>query len=242
MGDHDAAVYGDRIAAVYDEWSHSYLQTDASVERLASLAGAGPVLELGIGTGRVTVPLAQRGLPVHGIEASEAMVTRLREKPGGELVQVTIGDIAEADVDGSFSLILAIGDTLGMLRSQEQQRRCVERFARKLTECGLFVVEGAVRVDARPEGSVTVQHVAEDEVRLVVSKSEPATQSLRAAHVILREDGIRIIPLLGRHIPPGELDLMAALVGLRLRARWGGWKDEPFTVESRRHVSVYERA
>ncbi len=184
MSDYDAAAYGDRIAAVYDEWfPHAFLQTDASIERLAELAGPGPVLELGIGTGRVTIPLAQRGLEVHGIEASEAMVAKLREKPGGELVHLTVGDIADADVDRSFSLVLAIGDTLDLLSTQEQQRRCLERFAGKLVDGGSFVVEGAVRTDVKPEGSVAVHRVDEDEVHLYVSKGDPATQTLRAAFV-----------------------------------------------------------
>jgi 16S rRNA A1518/A1519 N6-dimethyltransferase RsmA/KsgA/DIM1 with predicted DNA glycosylase/AP lyase activity len=128
MGDHEARAYGDRIADVYDAWfPHAFLQTDAAIERLAELAGPGPVLELGIGTGRVTVPLAGRGLEVHGIEASEAMVAKLREKPGGDLVHVVVGDIAEADVDGAFRLVFAIGDTLNMLATQEQQLRCLKR-------------------------------------------------------------------------------------------------------------------
>jgi hypothetical protein len=143
-------------------------------------------------------------------------------------------------VGGSFSLILAIGDTLNMLSTQEQQRRCLERFGGKLTDAGSFVVEGAVsNVDAA--GSVRVQSVNENEVHLVVAKGDPATQALRSAHVILREDGTRIIPVFGRHIPPGELDLMASLAGLRLRKRWGDWDQQPFTGQSRRHVSIYER-
>jgi SAM-dependent methyltransferase len=240
MRDHDPATYGDRIAAEYDEWAEPHLQTDATIERLAELAGAGPVLELGIGTGRVTVPLAERGLEVHGIEASEKMVERLREKPGGDRVQVTIGDIAHTDVQGEFSLILAIGDTLSMLSSQEQQQRCLERFAGKLAQAGSFVVEGIVR-NADPEGAVRVVSVNEDEVHLIVVKGDPATQAHRSAHVILRADDTRIIPILGRHLPPGELDLMAALAGLRLRERWGDWEQRLFTGQSRRHVSIYER-
>ena len=123
-----------------------------TIEWLAELAGPGPVLELGIGTGRATVPLAARGLAVHGIEASEKMVQRLREKPGGDRVQVTIGDIADTDVEGTFSLILAIGDTLSMLPTQEQQRRCLERFGGKLADAGSLVVEGIVS-NVAPEGT-----------------------------------------------------------------------------------------
>jgi hypothetical protein len=154
-----------------------------------------------------------------------------------------IGDLADAEVDGSFFLILVIGDTLNMLPTQEAQRRCLERFAGKLLEDGSFVIEGAVRMpDVRPEGSVGVQSVDADEVRLVVSKADPATQALRQAHVILRADGIRIIPVFGRHVPLGELDLMAALAGVRLRERWGDWQRAPFIAQSRRHVSIYARA
>ena len=240
MRDYDPATYGDRIADDYDEWSGAHGQTDATIEWLAELAGPGPVLELGIGTGRATVPLAARGLAVHGIEASEKMVGRLREKPGGDRVQVTIGDIADTDVQGKFSLVLAIGDTLSMLPTQEQQRRCLERFGGKLADAGSFVVEGIVS-NVAPEGTVRVLSVNENEVHLIVAKGDPATQGLRSAHVILSADGTRIIPVLGRHLPPGELDLMASLAGLRLRERWGDWERQPFTGQSRRHVSIYGR-
>ncbi len=241
MSEHDARVYGDRIADVYDEWfPHDMLQTAASIERLAELAGRGPVLELGIGTGRVTAPLAERGLEVHGIEASRAMVDKLREKPGGERLHVTVGDIAEADVAGSFSLVLAIGDTLNLLSTQGQQLACLKRFAAKLVDGGVFVVEGIVPAPGM-SGSVRVERIEDDEVRLFVSHGDPSKQELSAAHLILRADGVRIIPIHGRSIPPAELDLMASLAGLRLRERWGGWVREPFSAQSRRHVSVYER-
>jgi SAM-dependent methyltransferase len=239
VSDYDADTYGERIADVYDEWfPHEWLQTEASIERLGELAGAGPVLELGIGTGRVTVPLAQRGLEVHGIEASEAMAAKLREKPGGERVHVAVGDIAEADVDGTFTLVLAIGDTLNLLPTQEAQVACLQRFAAKITDDGVFVVEGMTAKAPPPGGSVTVQRVEADEVVLVVTQGDGS----KAAHVVLGADGIRIIPVFGRTIPPAELDLMASLAGLRLRERWGGWEREPFSQSSRRHVSIYERA
>jgi SAM-dependent methyltransferase len=239
VSDYDADTYGERIAEVYDEWfPHEWLQTDASIERLTELAGPGPVLELGIGTGRVTVPLAQRGLEVHGIEASEAMAAKLREKPGGELVHVTVGDIAEADVDGTFTLVLAIGDTLNLLPTQEAQVACLQRFAAKLTEDGVLVVEGMTAKAPPPGGSVVVQRVEADEVVLVVTQGDGS----KAAHVVLGADGIRIIPVFGRTIPPAELDLMASLAGLRLSERWGGWEREAFSQSSRRHVSIYERA
>jgi SAM-dependent methyltransferase len=239
VSEHDAATYGDRIADVYDEWfPHEWLQTEASIERLAELAGSGPVLELGIGTGRVTIPLAQRGIEVHGIEASEAMAAKLREKPGGELVHVTVGDIADADVDGVFRVVLAIGDTLNLLATQEEQIGCMRRFAEKLAPGGVFVAEGIVAKDPPPGGSVTVQRVEQDEVVLVVASG----QAGRAAHVVIGSAGIRIIPMFGRQIPAPELDLMATLAGLRLRERWGGWEREPFGPGSRRHVSIYEHA
>jgi SAM-dependent methyltransferase len=239
LTDHSADTYGERIADVYDEWfPHEWLQTDASIEQLAELAGPGPVLELGIGTGRVTVPLAQRGLEVHGIEASEAMAAKLGEKPGGELVRVTIGDIADADVDGTFTLVLAIGDTLNLLATQKAQVACLQRFAAKLAGDGVFVVEGVAPTTPPAGGSVTVQRVEPDEVVLVVTHGDGS----KVAHVVLGADGVRIIPVFGRNIPPPELDLMATLAGLRLRERWGGWVREPFGPSSRRHVSIYERA
>jgi SAM-dependent methyltransferase len=238
VSDYDPGTYGERIADVYDEWfPDEWLQTEASIERLAELAGTGPVLELGIGTGRVTVPLARRGLDVHGIEASEAMAQKLREKPGGERVRVTVGDIAEVDVAGQFTLVLAIGDTLNLLPTQEKQVACMRRFTEKLAPGGAFVVEGIVAKDPPPGGSVSVQRVEEDEIVLVVASA----QAGRAAHVVLGGDGIRIIPVFGRQIPAPELDLMAQLAGLQLRERWGGWEREAFGPGSRRHVSIYER-
>ena len=242
MSDYDARTYGDRIAERYDEtFPHAWLQTEASIERLAELAGPGPILELGIGTGRVTVPLAQRGLEVYGIEASEAMAGKLREKAGGELVHVTIGDIADADVDGTFALVLAIGDTLNLLPTQERQLACVQRFAARLVPHGVFVVEGMVKAPGPPEGSVRVLQLEEDEIHLLVSKSDPSSQTYRSAQVTIGQEGVRIIPVFGRDLPPPELDLVAALAGLRLRERWGGWEREAFGPQSRRHVSIYER-
>ena len=144
MPDHDAATYGDRMADVYDGWFAVPLDTQDTVALLSDLAGAGPVLELGIGTGRIALPLAQRGHEVHGVDASEAMVEKLRSKAGGEDIPVTIGDFAEVDVEGAFSLVYVVFNTFFALLSQEDQVRCFSSVARRLREGGVFVIEAFV--------------------------------------------------------------------------------------------------
>src|SRR5581483_9804184 len=146
MEGYDAATYGERIADVYDEWyaEAAFLETEAAVAKLAELAGEGPVLELAVGTGRVALPLAQRGLEVHGIDASEAMVAKLREKPGGDAIPVTIGDFADVAVDGRYALVYVVFNTLFALESQDEQVRCFRNVAARLEPGGAFVVEAFV--------------------------------------------------------------------------------------------------
>jgi len=138
---YEPSTYGDRIAAVYDEWLGVPQDTDDAVAFLAGLAGQGPALELGIGTGRVELPLAARGVEVHGIDASEAMVARLHAKPGGEAIPVTIGDFADVPVEGAFPLVFVVFNTFFALLSQEAQVRCFENAARRLAPGGAFVLQ-----------------------------------------------------------------------------------------------------
>jgi SAM-dependent methyltransferase len=242
VSDYDAASYGDKIAEVYDEW-YSELDTSGAIELLAGLAGPGPVLELGIGTGRVALPLAERGIGVHGIDASEAMVAKLRSKPGGDRIPVSMGDMADVEVEGRFSLIVVVFSTFFSLLSQEEQVRCFRNVASHLSDQGLFVLEAFVpdlsRFDRHQR--VSASKVKTDEVMLEISKHDPTGQRVDAQHIVVSEEGIKMHPVRVRYAYPSELDLMARLAGLQLRERWGSWRREPFNASSVWHVSVYER-
>jgi SAM-dependent methyltransferase len=236
-------TYGDRVADLYDDWYQGLLNTAESVELLAELAGAGPVLELGVGTGRLAIPLAERGLEVHGLESSSEMLARLRAKPGGERVHASIGDMAEIRVAGPFSLVFVAVNTIFMLPSQEEQVRCFAGVASRLAGGGVFVVEAQLPDPTlfREQQSLRVQRVTVDSVVLVASRFDLTTQRMESQQVQIGREGARLVPGILRWTWPSELDLMARLAGLRLRERWGGWRREPFTVSSRWHVSVYER-
>jgi SAM-dependent methyltransferase len=244
MDGYGAKTYGDWIAEDYDRLHVGRHDTDACVELLAGLAGEGPVLELGIGTGRVALPLAGRGLQVHGIDASEAMVERLRAKPGGETVRVTFGDFAEVPVTGTFRLVFVVFNTLFALPSQDDQVRCFARVAERLSDDGAFVVEAFVPDPARlaQRQELTVDDISLDHVRLTATHRDPITQRIDSQHMVLAPGGLRLYPVSIRYAWPSELDLMARLAGLRLRERWASWHRESFGADSSTHVSVYERA
>jgi len=245
MEGYDAATYGDRIAAVYDDWyDHQswYAETGAAVDALAELAGAGPVLELAIGTGRIALPLAERGVVMHGIDSSEAMVAKLREKPGGDGIPVTIGNFADVGVDGRYSLVFVVFNTLFALETQEEQIRCFQNVAAHLADDGVFVVEAFVPEPERFHGKVQVSRVEADLVQLNMSVVDRAAQVSESQHVVLTPQGARFYPVRIRWTYPAELDLMARLAGLRLRDRWSNWNREPFTKTSPKHVSIYESA
>ena len=235
-------TYGEQIADVYDQW-HAGMDPAATVEVLASLAGSGPVLELGIGTGRVAIPLAERGLEVHGIDASPAMVEQMRAKPGGGGIHVTFGHLADVAVDRSFSLIFIVFNTFfalltpGRPGAMLRQRRPPTRTWWLLLARGLRPRRGSLRswtTGARHEPG----HRSGSAGRLV---HRPVEQRVDAQHVVITGDGVRLVPVALRYAWPSELDLMARLAGLRLRHRWGGWNREPFDDDSQKHVSVYEK-
>ena len=246
MEGYQASTYGDRIADVYDQWyGYGRGDDDACVERLAELAGGGPALELGIGTGRIALPLAARGVEVHGVDASAAMVERLRAKPGGQAIPVTIGDFADlGGVGASFSLVYVVFNTFFALLTQDDQVRCLTGVAQRLRPGGAFVVEVFVpdvrRFDR--DQNLTVRHLRLDEAMLDLARHDPVAQRIDFYNVTLGPSGIRIQPGVLRYAWPAELDVMARLAGLRLRERSAGWRREPFTGASRGHVSVYERA
>jgi len=243
MDEYGAETYGDRIAEVYDDVvAEMGLDTEGTVAFLAERAGGGPVLELAIGTGRIAIPLRARGLEIHGIDASEAMVAKLRGKPGGAGIPVTFGDFADVGVEDRYTLVFVVFNTLWALLTQEEQVRCVRGVAEHLTEDGLFVVEAFVPDPGRFDRGqrVNVRSIATRRVSLEASMHDPVTQRVSAQQISLEEGGgIRMYPVEIRYVWPSELDLMARLAGMRLRERWGGWHGEPFTGDGR-HVSVYE--
>jgi SAM-dependent methyltransferase len=240
--DYGPSTYGQRIAEVYDRW---YVPDDTreAVRFLAGLAGHGPVLELGIGTGRIALPLARRGIEVRGIDASQAMVAKLQAKRGGRDIRITMGDFADVAAPGRYPLIFVVFNTLFALLTQDDQVRCFANVGRKLMARGAFVVQAFVpdltRFD-RGQRTETFD-VTSNAVRIDASMHESAEQRVSSRHVYLSEKGIELYPVELRYIWPSEMDLMALLAGMRLRDRFGGWRREPFTSESYGHVSVYER-
>jgi SAM-dependent methyltransferase len=232
--------FGPEVAARYDEDARG--DEPETVEFLAELAGDGPVLEFAIGTGRIALPLTERELRVDGIEQSSAMVDRLRAKPGGAELAVTIGDMSTVALPDRYSLVYLIFNTIHNLLTQDGQVRCFENAARHLRDDGVFVLETGVPWDGPRKGSyVDVIKLGVEEVRLSAHRYDAMTQILDTNHMRLVSSGIQMSPISLRLVYPGELDLMARIAGLRLLHRWGGWRQEPFTIDSRRHVSVYGR-
>jgi SAM-dependent methyltransferase len=235
-------TYGERFAGIYDDWYAGV--DDVTVATLRELAQGGRALELGIGTGRVALPLQQSGLEVHGIDASEAMVAELRAKPGGESIPVTLGNFADVAVEGRFSLIYVLVNTFFALLTQDEQVRCFENVARHLTVEGVFLIEVFVPDLTRfaDRQTVRARQVGLDQVRLEASNLDAVTQQIRTQMVVLTGEGVRLYPVKLRFAWPAELDLMARLAGLRLRHRWEDWALTPFSARSSTHISVYGRA
>jgi SAM-dependent methyltransferase len=218
--------------------------TSATVAFLEGLAGGRPALELAIGTGRVALPLAARGIRVDGIDFSPAMVAKLRAKPGGDQLAVTLGNFADVPVAGTYRLVYLVFNTLFNLLTQDEQVRCFANVAAHLTEDGVFVVEAFVPTyltRLRSDQYVDAEAIAVGKVWLDVGRHDPVTQRLEESHVVLSPEGVRVYPIVTRYAWPSELDLMARIAGLRLQDRWGGWNREPFTSTSTSHVSVYGR-
>lgn len=241
MQDYEPVIsFGEDAASRYDDTPRG--DEAETVEFLHRLAGAGPVLELAIGTGRIALPLAARGVRVDGIDLSTAMVERLRAKEGGRQLEVTIGDFADVAVAGRYRLVYVVFNTLFNLLTQDDQVRCFVNVAQHLTDDGSFVVEAAVPSPLfrlRDDQYVDAEAIGVDEVRLDVGRHDAVNQLLDESHVSLTAAGVRLSPIVTRYAWPSELDLMARIAGLHLAGRWGGWLDEPFTARSARHVSVY---
>lgn len=242
MSDYEASTYGEGVADVYDEW---YPGGDPApiVHRLQALSGGGTVLELGIGTGRIALPLAATGLPVHGIDASPAMAEKLRAKPGGESIPVAIGDFTEFALEDRFSLVFVVFNTFFGILDQDGQVRGFQCVADHLVPGGRFLLECFVPDLGRFDRGqrLAVAAIEDDALRLEAAQYDPVKQRVRAQVVSMTESGTRFYPLQVRYCWPSELDLMARLAGLELEHRWGGWNEEPFTAESGRHVSVYRK-
>jgi SAM-dependent methyltransferase len=241
---HDDGYFGEPVAARYDESAADMFDpavVDPVVDFLAALAGDGRALELGIGTGRIAVPLARRGVPVHGIELSKAMAARLRAKPGAEDIGVTIGDFATATVEGTFSVAYLVFNTIGNLTTQSAQVACFQNVATHLEPGGSFVIEtGIPQLQRLPPGE-TMRVFDASETHWGVDEYDVATQKLVSHHFELVDGRFELASIPFRYTWPAELDLMAQLAGMSLRERWSGWKREPFTSESRKHVSVWQK-
>jgi SAM-dependent methyltransferase len=245
MDEYGASTYGDRIAGVYDaRYSEVPFGGDlqAAVGFLEELAADGLALELGIGTGRVALPLRAAGVRVHGIDASDAMVAGLRAKPGASDIPVTMGDFRQFELAERFRLIYVVFNTFFGLLEQDDQVSCFRAISRHLTDDGAFVMEAFVPDVTRYERGqrVSATRVELDEIEIEVSQHDALAQRSQSQHLIVREDGVRLYPVRLRYAYPSELDLMARLAGMRLRERWADWDRSPLTGASQKHVSVWE--
>jgi SAM-dependent methyltransferase len=216
---------------------------DETVAFLRDCAGDGPALELAIGTGRIARPLAATSVRVDGIDISQPMVDVLRAQPGGESLEVTIGNYANVPVPGTYRLIYIVYNTIHNLLTQDDQVRCFENVAKHLTGDGVFVIEASTHaaLNLLDNQYVHAQAIEVNQVWLDVARYDPATQLLDESHVSLTKDGVRLFPIVTRHIWPAEMDLMARIAGLRLKERWDGWERRPYTADTKNLVSVYGR-
>ena len=243
--------YGDAIADIYDAWYGTTPDTEAAVDRLAALAArvpGMPVLELGIGTGRLALPLVTRGIDIWGVDASSAMVDQLREKPNGARPSVVVGDMAQLDLTSlpggdsvRFGLVFVAINTFFNLTTRDAQQRCLQRVHDVLADDGRFVLEAFVPTVDRPTNLVEARTVAIDHVILTATRHDPELQVVECQYIEIRESGIRLRPLTIRYAPPAELDALAAAADLDLVERWSDWKGTPFTDGDGTHISVYAR-
>ena len=237
--------FDERIAEGYDEASADMFDpavVDPAVAFLADLAGGGRALELGIGTGRIALPLNQRGVHVHGIDLSPAMVARLKGKPGADDIGVTVGDFATTTVDGTFSVVYLVYNTIMNLTTQDEQVACFRNAAAHLEPGGCFVVEVGIPALQRLPPGETVRAFTVSATRLGFDEYDVVAQILVSHHYWVVDDKLEVFSAPFRYVWPAELDLMARLAGMTLRERWSSWKRDPFTSSSGSHVSVWEKA
>ena len=240
-----ASNYGDLWAEIYDEVHHELsdrAHVDPVVDVLVELAGGGRALELGIGTGRIALPLASRGVEVHGVDISRAMVEKLRQKPGGAGIPVVRGDFSDVAVEGEYSLIFVVFNTFFGLLTQAAQARCFQNVAGHLANRGAFLIEAFVPDPTRfTRGqNISAQSVETDRCSISIERHDPVHQIVDSCKLFLSKDDVRLVPVKLRYAWPAELDLMARLAGMRLRHRWSDWAGSSFTASSVRHISIYE--
>jgi SAM-dependent methyltransferase len=236
--------FGEGVAERYDESSPEMFDpavVDPVVDFLAALAGDGAALELGVGTGRIAVPLRRRGVAVHGIDLSPQMVAQLRAKPGAEDIGVTVGDFATASVEGRFSLAYLVFNTINNLTTQDGQVACFQNVAAHLEPGGCFVIEvGVPQLQRLPPGE-TVRPFTVTPTHLGFDEYDVANQGLISHHYSVVDGRFELMSVPFRYVWPAELDLMARLAGMALQERWSGWRREPFTSDSLKHVSVWRK-
>jgi len=241
MTEHDPRLYGAHWADVYDEWHDGVMDDDGAVAALADLAEGGAVLELAIGTGRLALPLARRGIPVSGVDISEEMLAKLAEKPDAEKIAVTVGDMTTTRVDGEFALVLVAFNSIFVLPDQRSQVDLFRNAAAHLRPGGRFVLETAVLRREGPANKLNVVKVEPDQLTLTAGIHDVVGSTYQGVWVVLGKDGARFYPISGRQVTHHEMDLMAELAGLELENRWGDWKGAPFTNDSTLHVSSYRK-
>ncbi|HSB27019.1 MAG TPA: class I SAM-dependent methyltransferase [Pyrinomonadaceae bacterium] len=235
-------TYGEKVAGVYDDW---YTHVDPhAIDLLAELAGDGRALELGIGTGRIALPLVSRNVNVSGIDAAQSMIDRLSKKPNADKIKVYKGSFADVDVEGQFELVYVVFNTFFALASQDEQVRCFRNVAAHLTDAGSFLIEAFVpNLNRFTGGQVNwATKVTEEVVELDVGQHDAAAQRVVSQKVVLKDGSVKLYPVQIRYAWPSELELMAQLAGLRLRERWGSWQRGSFDSDSGKHISIYERA
>ena len=235
--------FGEEVAARYDQDDGMFDPAVVTpvVDALADLAGNGRALEFAIGTGLIALPLAARGVPVVGIDNSEAMVARLRAQPGGDDIDVEVGDFSTTRVPGEFAVVYLVFNTIFNLVTQDAQVACFENAAAHLETGGVFVIEtGVPGLQRLPPGQTIIPFRAEPE-GISFDVYDVVTQRASSQHFVFEEGRVKAYPVDFRYAWPAELDLMARIAGLRLRDRWAGWRREPFTAMSGSHVSVYEK-
>ncbi|HEY6795832.1 MAG TPA: class I SAM-dependent methyltransferase [Kineosporiaceae bacterium] len=245
MRDYTSETYGDTIADDYDTTHPDGPDTAAAASFLAQLAGTGPALELGIGTGRIAIPLAARGVEVHGIDSSQRMIDRLKEKPGGDSITVSLSDMVEVEAPrDDYAVVFTTFNTFWMLLTQDEQIRCMRNAALRLADDGVLVIEGSIPDPAAlaQTRSAAPYSLSATHATVEVNLRDPILQRIEKQIIMIDESGIRLRPLSLRYVWPSEQDLMARLAGMRLRKRVEDWAGAPITQRSLRCVAVYEKA
>lgn len=236
------AGYGERWAPDWERHFGTFSDTSETVHLVAELADGRSVLELGVGSGRLALGLRKRGLSVHGVDNSQPMVDALRRKPGGDVLPVTVCDLASVRVAGSFGVVVLAYSTLFALGTQDLQTQVFANAQRHLSPGGCFVLEAIAHQGAPPEhGRCWTGSVSPDEVVLYAQEVDVANQHIFRCAIVIRDgEAPRIHPSASRYCRPAEIDAMARSAGMQLRDRWGGWDKRPFDATCTRHVSVYE--